>query len=135
MNYILSYCFIHIYIIHIQVCVWVTSVMSNYLWPHGLQAARLLCPWDSPAKNTGMGFWAILQGIFPTQQSHPCLLCLLHWLAGATTSATWEVHTYNYFILYYRWRNSVQSAKKKKKKKKNLELTGTQIMNFLLQNY
>ena len=30
------------------------SVVSNSLWPHGLQPARLLCPWDSPGKNTGV---------------------------------------------------------------------------------
>ena len=30
----------------------VTSVMSNSLWPQGLQPSRLLCPWDSPGKNT-----------------------------------------------------------------------------------
>ena len=24
------------------------------LWPHGLQPARLLCPWDFPSKNTGV---------------------------------------------------------------------------------
>ena len=24
-------------------------------WAHGLQPARLLCPWDSPGKNTGVG--------------------------------------------------------------------------------
>ena len=29
------------------------SVMSNSLWPHGLQPARTLCPWDFPGKNTG----------------------------------------------------------------------------------
>ena len=29
--------------------------MSNSWWPHGLQPAGLLCPWDSPGKNTG---WA-----------------------------------------------------------------------------
>ena len=29
------------------------SVMSNSLRPHGLQPARLLCPWNSPGKNTG----------------------------------------------------------------------------------
>ena len=29
--------------------------MSNSLWLHGLYPARLLCPWDSPGKNTGMG--------------------------------------------------------------------------------
>ena len=30
------------------------SVMSNSLWPHGLWPARLLCPWHSPDKNTGL---------------------------------------------------------------------------------
>ena len=29
--------------------------MSNSLRPHGLQPTRLLCPWDSPGKNTGVG--------------------------------------------------------------------------------
>ena len=43
---------------------------------HGLCPARLLCPWDSPGKNTGVGCHALLQGIFPTQRSNPCLL---HW--------------------------------------------------------
>ena len=28
--------------------------MSNSLWPHGLQTARLLCPWDFPGKNPGV---------------------------------------------------------------------------------
>ena len=31
------------------------SVMSDSLWPHGLQTARLLCPWDFSGKNTGEG--------------------------------------------------------------------------------
>ena len=35
---------------------------------------RLLCPWDSPGKNTGVGCHFLLQGIFPTQGSNPCLL-------------------------------------------------------------
>ena len=49
------------------------SVLSNSLWPHGLQPARLLCPWDSPGKNTGVGCHALLQQIFPTQGSNPGL--------------------------------------------------------------
>ena len=40
---------------------------SNSLQPHGLQPARLLCPWDSPGQNTGVGSHSLLQGIFPTQ--------------------------------------------------------------------
>ena len=47
--------------------------------PSGLWPARLLCPWDSPRKNTGLGCHALLQGIFPTQGSNSHLLHLLHW--------------------------------------------------------
>ena len=46
------------------------SVMSNSLQPHGLQPARLLCSWDAPGKNTGVGCHALLQGIFPAQGSN-----------------------------------------------------------------
>ena len=42
-------------------------------------ATSLLCPWDSPGKNTGGGCRALLQGIFPTQGLNLSLLCLLHW--------------------------------------------------------
>ena len=31
-----------------------SSVVSNSLWPRGLQPTRLLCPWDSLGKNTGV---------------------------------------------------------------------------------
>ena len=43
------------------------SVMSDSLQPHGLWPARLLCPQNSPGKNTGVGCHSLLQGIFPTQ--------------------------------------------------------------------
>ena len=42
-------------------------------------AARLLCPWNFPGRNTGVGCHSLLQGIFPTQGSNPRLGCLLHW--------------------------------------------------------
>ena len=45
--------------------------------------ARLLCPRDSAGKNTGAGCHALLQGIFRTQGSNLCLLCLLHWQADS----------------------------------------------------
>ena len=38
----------------------------------------------SPGKNTGVGCHALLQGIFPTQRSNPCLLHLLHWQEGSS---------------------------------------------------
>ena len=36
--------------------------------------ARLLCPWDFPDKNTGMGCHSLLPGIVPTQWLNPNLL-------------------------------------------------------------
>ena len=36
--------------------------------------ARLLCPWDCPGKNTGVGHHFLLQGIFLTQELNPRLL-------------------------------------------------------------
>ena len=42
------------------------SAAFDSLWPHGLQPARLLCPWNSPGKNTGVGSLSLLQGIFLT---------------------------------------------------------------------
>ena len=52
------------------------SVVSDSLRPHGLQPCRLLCPWDSLGKNTGVGCHDLLQKIFPTQGSNPGLLYL-----------------------------------------------------------
>ena len=63
---------------HVHACQ-VTSVLSDCLRPYGLQSARLLCPWDSPGKNTGVGCCALFQGIFLTQGSNLSLLSLLHW--------------------------------------------------------
>ena len=42
-------------------------VVPDSLQPHGLQPSRLLCPWNSPGKNTGVGSHSLLQRIFPTQ--------------------------------------------------------------------
>ena len=49
------------------------SVVSDSLQPHGLQPARLFCPWDFPGKNTGVSCH-FLQGIFSTQGSNSCVL-------------------------------------------------------------
>ena len=39
---------------------WSRLVVSNPLWPHGLQPTRLLHPWGFPAKSTGMGCHCLL---------------------------------------------------------------------------
>ena len=54
---------------------------------------------DSPGKNTGVGCHALLQDIFPTQGSNPCLLWLLHCKWILYWCATREAH-YNYSVLH-----------------------------------
>ena len=82
--------FINIYIIyevfygscfygHISgVCLCAQSLQSclTLCDPKDCQPPRLPYPQDSPGKNTGVGCHALLQGIFLTQGSNPCLLCL-----------------------------------------------------------
>ena len=67
------------------------SILSESLQPHGLQPTRVLCPWNSPSKNAGVGCHSFLQGIFLTQGSNPglphCSQVLYH-----PTWATREAH-------------------------------------------
>ena len=44
------------------------SVMSNSLWLHGQYPKRLLCPWYSPGKHTGVGSHSFLHRIFLNHQ-------------------------------------------------------------------
>ena len=44
-------------------CCQVTSAVSDSVRPHRWQPTRLLCPWDSPGKNTGVGCHFLLQCI------------------------------------------------------------------------
>ena len=44
---------------------YIVSVMSDSLQPYELSPTRLLCPWDSPGKNTAVGCQTLLQGIKP----------------------------------------------------------------------
>ena len=69
----MSTCVFLVYRNAINFCVLITQLCSS-LWPHGLQPARLFCPWNSPGKNTEVGCHFLLQGIFPTQGSNPSLL-------------------------------------------------------------
>ena len=47
---------------------------------------------DSPAKNTGVGCHALLQGVFPTQGSNPCLTSPALEGRFFTTSTILEAH-------------------------------------------
>ena len=47
--------------------------LVRLLWPRGLQPARLLCPWDFPGKNTGVGCHFLLQGLSSRPRDQTCI--------------------------------------------------------------
>ena len=73
----------------------VTPVVSDSAtpWTVGHQAPLSM---SFLGKNTGAGYH-LLQGIFLTQGSNPCLLCLLHWqtnclpLGSPQIPPPWEI--------------------------------------------
>ena len=69
------------------------SVVSDSLQPHGLEPARLLCPWDFPGKNPGVGCHFLFQGIFRPRDGI-CISCidrqvLYHWATGVAPLVWW----------------------------------------------
>ena len=81
--------------------------------PMYLQPSRILCPWDSPGKNTGVGCHALLQGIFPTQGLNPCLMFPA--LAGFPLSGPVEKSTVVSHLVFLPKNLTVNLTKKKKK--------------------
>ena len=57
--------------LHLTLC----NTIDYSLW--------LLCPWDSPGKNTGVDCHVFPQGLFRTQRLKLHLLHMLHWQAGS----------------------------------------------------
>ena len=58
------------------------STICSFLWvlvTWSYHFAFSYCSWDFPGKNTGMGYHALLQGIFLTQELNPHILRLFHW--------------------------------------------------------
>ena len=51
-----------------------STAVSNFLQPRGLWLTRLLCPWNLPGKNSGVGCHFLLQGIFPDPEIEPASL-------------------------------------------------------------
>ena len=47
-------------------CATVHGAAKSRTWPNDWTKLRLLFPWDSPGKDTGMGCHVLLQRIFPT---------------------------------------------------------------------
>ena len=62
------------YVMH----VYMFSHVRFFVTPMDCKPARLICPCESPGKNTGVHCHFLLQGIFLAQGSNPCLLWFLH---------------------------------------------------------
>ena len=71
----------------------ITKSSQTFLCPRGLEPTRLLCPWNLPGKYTGVDCHFLLQVIFPTQRSNPCLL---HWQADSSPPPEKSVCKCNY---------------------------------------
>ena len=50
--------------------------MSNSVGPHRWKPNRLLCPWESPGKNTGVGCHFLLQYMKVKNESEVTQSCL-----------------------------------------------------------
>ena len=75
-----------------------------------MDSHRLLCPWNFPSKNTRVGCYFLLQGIFPGQEWNPRLL---HWQADSLplshqTSISRGLGSLTFLVWKPRWQSSCQ---------------------------
>ena len=87
--------------VYVCICVYICMYVYLYLYMYVCMFTKSLQPYvtlcdpmncsppgssvhgDSPGKNTGVGFHALLQGFFLTQESNLHFSCLLHWQASS----------------------------------------------------
>ena len=64
----------------------VCSLVSDSSKPHGWWPARLLCPWDSPSKNTGVGLPFLTAGNLPNPEIESTFLASAALAVGFLTT-------------------------------------------------
>ena len=86
-------------------CVWLFVTL-------GTIACQAPLPLGFSRQEYGVGHHALLQGIFLTQGSNICLLCLLHWQVGSLHLARTKkpILSYNYLLLKKRWEQRSSSS-------------------------
>ena len=95
---------------HIGVCALITQSCPTVSDP-----SRLLCPWNSPGKNTRAACHFLLPGIFLTQGSEPSLMSLQHWQVDSLPLS----HLGSRLSHQYQW--SLISVKKQKNACSNIQ--------------
>ena len=78
-------------------CCCVASVVFDSVRPHRRQPTRLLCPWDSPGKNTGVGCHFLLHPILKKQIT----AYKLHFLI--TQEFNYCFHFFMFIFIYLFW--------------------------------
>ena len=85
----------------------ITSVVSVSVRPHRGQPTRLLCPWDSPGKNTGVGCHFLLQCMkvkseSEVAQSCPILSDPMDWsLPGSSIHGIFQARVLEWVAIAY----------------------------------
>ena len=90
-----------VFVVLIGICMHKSLWSCLILWDS--MNCSLLYPWDSPSKNTGVSYHALLQGIFQIQGSNLHLLGFLHWQAESLPlnhlgSPSWCIDTHKCYI-------------------------------------
>ena len=79
-------------VMNVYHCVCVQLFVTQ--WTVAVGWTRLLCPWDSLGKDTGVDCHALFQEIFLTWGLNPHLLHLLQWQAGSLPLALLSDYTF-----------------------------------------
>ena len=75
------------------------------LQPHGLWPASPLCPWGSQGKNTGVGWYVLLQVLFPTWGLNlHALHLLLYSLSSCSLRSYRPPATWGYSSWFFLWK-------------------------------
>ena len=83
---------------------WSRSVVSDPQRPHGLQPTRLLCPWESPGKRTGVGCHCLLQ------QTHSWYRAFALIISSSWNEFCWFSHSLHLIIIKVTTQTSSQGV-------------------------
>ena len=76
--------------------------MFDYLQPHGLEPTSLLCPWNSPGRNTGVGCHSLLQYIcvYIYMHVYMCVYIYTYIYIHIYTHVYIHIYTYTYIHIH-----------------------------------
>ena len=120
-------------------CCCVASVVSDSVRPHRRQPTRLLCPWDSPGKNTGVGCHFLLQCMkvkseSEVAQSCPTLLDPLNCsLPGSSAHGIFQARVLEWGAIAFSTSFHNLENKKERRKQTNQKETGLQSCIFTIK--